>query len=1030
MADGGQLLLGDFRLERLIARGATSQIYEARELTRDHALALKVMTPEAAADADQRERFVRGAGAALGLRHEHIVAVRGAGEADGRPFLAMRLIEGENLKEIIAAEGALPAERARRVVRQIAAALDAAHAAGVVHRDLKPANVMVERPGEAGEHCYVVDFGLAAEHDASSMMAGAWAGTPAYVSPEQLRGEPPDARSDVYALGALAFHALAGSAPYAREHISGTLLAHLHAPPPSLSELRPGMPWALDAVIARAMAKTPGARYASAGELAEALDGALTGAGAGDGPLAAGAPQRSRQGNLPAAIPNLVGRRTELDAARSALGDCRLVSVVGAGGVGKTSLVLRLAVGVASDYAGAWLVELEATRDIDSVELATARALGLQIGLRGSVRGQLIEFIDERRVLLVLDNCEHVLGETAGIAGELLAACPRLEILATSREPLGIVGERVQPLGPLEVPSPQDDPDEVLASDSARLLLQRAAEQGLDLTGAPAQADAIARICAALDGIPLALELAAARLRTLSPGDLERDLQGGLHALDDAAVEVPERQRTLGGLIDWSWRLLEDDERDVLSRLAAFAGPFTLDGARAVASGIGGSALDAGPLVLRLADKSLLQVDARREQPRFRMLQPVREFCLAHPLRSAPLRAARSAHRAYYLAIAERARPKLGSVEGSEQLAALDEDQADIRAAIESGLDEGDAECAMRTAVAMHQYWACRGRAGEGIDLLTTILDAGGAGTEAPLQARAQSVVAHLAAGLLGDARLAEPHALAALDLARGAGVEETAGEAVTWLSWSDTFGGHPGTGLARVEEALAREDSIADPTVRARLHDARAIALEHLDEPAAALESYARALELFETAGYAPGIASVENHLGDLDLSGGDRAAAATHFARARVMAEGAGDGASVAMAALNLALIEHLEGDAESAREMFIDCLLTNQSRGDRTNVAFAIFGLALSEPSDERAAELHGSAEHRLAQLNVSLSALEVRLQSEQHARLRAALGHECFERARERGQRLHVEDVLELAERDGGRSRLTIRREVPR
>lgn len=170
----------------------------------------------------------------------------------------------------------------------------------------------------------------------------------------------------------------------------------------------------------------------------------------------------------------------------------------------------------------------------------------------------------------------------------------------------------------------------------------------------------------------------------------------------------------------------------------------------------------------------------------------------------------------------------------------------------------------------------------------------------------------------------------------------------------------------------------------------------------------------MFAEAGYAPGVASVENHLGDLDLSTGDRTGAAGHFALARTTAEAAGDGAAVAMAALNLALVEHLEGHGESARELFVDCLITNQACGDRTNIAFSIFGLALTESDETRAAELHGCAERRLGRLNVTLSALETRLQSDERERLGAALGAVPFARARERGADLQVDDVIAMSE----------------
>jgi tetratricopeptide (TPR) repeat protein len=241
-------------------------------------------------------------------------------------------------------------------------------------------------------------------------------------------------------------------------------------------------------------------------------------------------------------------------------------------------------------------------------------------------------------------------------------------------------------------------------------------------------------------------------------------------------------------------------------------------------------------------------------------------------------------------------------------------------------------------------------------------------------------------------------------------GDADTEAEALIWLSWSESFAGRAAEGLARAEEALASAGSIENPTILGRLKDAQAVALEHLGETSAAQLAYERAREVFACAGYAAGVASVENHLGDLDLSAGDLLSAAAHFSHARTTAETAGDGASVAMAALNLALIEHLQGGQETARELFLDALITNQACGDRANVAFSIFGLALTEPQPERAAELHGNASHRLEQVDILLSALEQRLQNEELGRLCDGLGSERFERAIERGHVLVVDDVI--------------------
>jgi non-specific serine/threonine protein kinase len=1011
--DESQLLVGDFRLKRLIARSGMAILYEALQVSSARRVALKLIAPDRSADASYRERFLGEARAAMQIEHPNVVPVYDAGEADGHLFIAMRLIEGADLEQIIASEQPLPAERVLGLLQQIAAGLDAAHAGGLIHGDVKPANVMVERRRQEHEHCFLVDFGLAVEQDASSSITstGRWAGTAAYISPEQLRGEPAGVGSDLYAFGALAFQALAGHPPYPREHDSGTLLAHLHAPPPSLAGLRPDLPPAVDRVFARALAKVPDVRHASARDLARDLARALAG---GKRPPAQGTPSTgarsgARPGNLPVESSSFVGRRAELAAVRDALNSSRLVSVVGPGGVGKTALALHLVAGVESDHAGTWVIGLDSVEDGAEVELALARTLGLRIDSRDSLRAALTGFIEQRPLLLLLDSCEHVLPVLVPLVGELLRACGRLKIIATSREALAIDGESVCALGPLEVPDAEDEPQDILASDSAGLLLRRAGEQGISLNLGGSSPVAIARICERLDGIPLALELAAARLRTLSLDDLAERLQRDLRVL--GAGGGPDRQRSLDGLIEWSWRLLGPDEQAVLARLAVFAGPFTLDAAEAVVSAAGGAPPAVGPLLLGLADKSLIQVEATRTQTRLRMLQPVREFCLAKLIASQRQSSARAAHRRYFLALCERAQPALDTAQAPDWLAALDEGQANIRAAIDSGLQEDHPEEALRIGVAMHPFWACRGLAAEGIDLLEGILRRAPSAPRA-LRGKAHSAVAHLAAGLLGDARSAEPHALEALRLARSSGDAETAAETLVWLAWNDIFGGRPADGLTRAEEGLA--GAIEDPKVLGRLLDARGLALTRLDDPSAAEMAYARAREVFADAGYTAGVALVENHRGDLDLSTGDFGGAAQHFSLAKETAEAAGDGGSVAMAALNLALIDCLEGRGESARELFVDSLITNQACGDLANVAFSIFGLALTEPRESRAAELHGASAQRLAELDIVLSPLEERLRVGELERLRAGLGPAGLARALQRGRGLLIEDILDAVD----------------
>ena len=380
----------------------------------------------------------------------------------------------------------------------------------------------------------------------------------------------------------------------------------------------------------------------------------------------------------------------------------------------------------------------------------------------------------------------------------------------------------------------------------------------------------------------------------------------------------------------------------MLARLAVFAGPFTLEAAEAVAAAWMMAALDAGPLVVTLADKSLLQVDATRAArtiqdaaARARVLPGAPGSGAARP------RCARRTVRTTSPSLSARRRcstPR-GRRNGSRRSTKISPTSARrSRAASRTTTPDALAD-GYRDAPVLGR----RGLAGEGIELLAATLDRP---TQAmPSRCARRPTAPSRTSPPAGSAMSAPPSRTPSkrLRLARASATPTPAAEALIWLSWSESFAGRASEGLARAQEALQNARSITDPTVLGRLLDAEAIALEQLGDTSATRLAYERAREVFAQAGYAPGVASVENHLGNLDLSAGDLSAAAAHFSLARTTAEAAGDGASVAMAALNLALVDHLEGRRESARELFVDALITNQACGDRANIAFSIFGLA---------------------------------------------------------------------------------------
>lgn len=280
----GSVLAG-YRVEGVVARGGMGLVYEARELASDRVVALKVLLPELSGDVVFRERFERESRIAMSLEHPHVVPVYATGEAQGVVYIAMRFVHGVDLRHLTRDVGPLPPQRAVAIAEQVASGLDAAHSLGLVHRDVKPANVIVESLGDH-DHCYVMDFGLAKQAGSTSFThTGNWVGTLDFAAPEQILASEVDARTDVYALGALLFAVLTGRPPFPAEHDAAKLHAHLHSPPPSVTSARPGLAPQFDAVIARALAKAPEDRYPSAGDLGRAARAALTG-----GPTA---PERS-----------------------------------------------------------------------------------------------------------------------------------------------------------------------------------------------------------------------------------------------------------------------------------------------------------------------------------------------------------------------------------------------------------------------------------------------------------------------------------------------------------------------------------------------------------------------------------------------------------------------------------------------------------------------------------------------------------------------------------------------------------------
>jgi predicted ATPase/DNA-binding SARP family transcriptional activator len=417
--------------------------------------------------------------------------------------------------------------------------------------------------------------------------------------------------------------------------------------------------------------------------------------------------------NLPAPVTSFVGRHAELHATRGLLERSRLVTLTGAGGCGKTRLALEAARTLLGSFAdGVRLVELEAVADPALVAPSLAAGLGIReassLGVGGDsakpLTGKLLDYLRNKELLVVLDNCEHLIEACAQIVESVLRAAPGVRFLATSREHLGVSGEALLPVPPLSVPGPRDvSPEQLDRSDAARLFADRAAAVRPVFVLDDESAPAVAQICRRLDGIPLAIELAAARVRMLPPEEIAARLDDRLSLLTSGNRRALPRHQTLRAAVDWSYELLSEPERELFARLSVFTGGFTIEAVEEVCADGGAQPADALDLLSRLVDQSLVVAGSGR-RARFRMLETLRSYAAARLAESGAADKLRRRHAAYFLRFAERAEPLMRGPQQAVWLRRLEADHENLNAAIDWALLD-DPEAAVRLSSALAHFW-------------------------------------------------------------------------------------------------------------------------------------------------------------------------------------------------------------------------------------------------------------------------------------------------------------------------------------
>ncbi|SCF22073.1 BTAD domain-containing putative transcriptional regulator [Micromonospora saelicesensis] len=638
---------------------------------------------------------------------------------------------------------------------------------------------------------------------------------------------------------------------------------------------------------------------------------------------------------LPSQLTTFVGREEELKRVGDLLGDRRLVTLTGPGGAGKTRLAIEAAGRVEGEVR---FVELAGLADGSDVPQAVLSALGLRdAGLRAPAESgwqttdRLVEALAERRLLLVLDNCEHVLVDAARLAARLLSACPALRVLATSREPLGLAGEALCPLSGLTVPplgASVLDADEYAA---VGLFAQRAADVAPDFTVTPANVEMVLRICRSLDGLPLAIELAAARLRALSVAEVAARLDDRFRLLSTGNRAVSPRHRTLRAVVEWSWDLLDDAEREVARRLTVFAGGATLEAAERVCGLPTAEFVDA---LTGLVDKSFVEMTGGR----YRMLETVRAFCAERLAEAGEADQLRRAHTAFFLEFAWTASDHLRCAEQLHWLRRLDAERDNLHAALRRATAAGEASDAAGMVAALSFYWWLRGMRGEGARLAADVLEL--LGTEAPPGLGEEFALCVYNASLSGSGPLpslgTQRSVIRSLD-------RPPRQPFLLYLSGIST--GPPSGGAEDVDELMGELRRLVgpDPWINALGAMGSGSALMWSDQRDRARAALATALDGFRGTGDRWGTMITLGALGELAAWQGDPETAGAHMDEAMGLVEALGSAVDQADMLRTRGEIRLRAGDLAGAHDDFAGALLLAQRSGAPEFVASARLGLA---------------------------------------------------------------------------------------
>jgi predicted ATPase/predicted Ser/Thr protein kinase len=957
VSSGIPVSIGPFRVVRELGRGGMGVVFLAQDSRLDRLVAIKAIIPEVAKDAARLAMFRDEARLIAQMNHPHIAQIHQLVEDNGQLYLVMEYVTGQSLREAIR-EG-ISFGDSIGLMAQIADALEAAHRKRIVHRDLKPENVRLTDDGAVK----VLDFGIAQTLAAPSFPApekvaasthlslkGAVAGTPGYMAPEQCRGERVDARADVFAFGCLMYECFCGQPAYsgasAAELIEATLTTD-----PDLGRLPRSLPQDLIDLLRLCLVRNREHRRPNLAGVARLLRGKSVEQGEGASPIA--------PNNLPRELDAFIGRTAEIAELARLVQEHPLVTLTGAGGCGKTRLAMELGRRLLDRFdGGVWFVDLGAVGDGAQVPGAVAGALGLKDVPDTPIAAAIARKCGHARSLLLLDNCEHVLAVAGSLVSSLLAACPTLRIVATSREALALSGEHswrvpglafpafesplsigaTEGLGAIPRPDPghaaasTTPPEDLRAYESVALFIDRANAVRPAFEPKAAGLQCIARICQRLDGLPLAIELAAARVKALTPEEVERRLDQRFKVLR-AGHARSERHQTLRATVDWSYRLLSPSEKRTLRWLSVFAGGCTLEAACRVLRGADADEFETLDLLTQLIDKSLLISDDRGGSTRFRLLETIRQYGLEELDRENETTSALIAHLDYYASLAADWARRIEGPELPVGLRLLAAEHDNFAAALAGARVVQNPAAALRVCAGLQRDWMARGCFTFAREACRAALSIPGS-DEHPAERAGALLTASLVEWRLNNFVQAKADAAEALSLARSVA----------------NGGDRSIEGRAEYRLAIiAAAESDADATERHATNACR----------------------LAEKSGDELNLAMAHNSLGMSRCLRGDLDGARAAFDHVVALGKRLEHPQVQSMGSNNAGFVAHQQGDLSHACAYYLQGLELSWQGGDRIGLAFFLerAGMLASTLADHRwAARLFGAAERARADMGI--------------------------------------------------------------